>query len=508
MNKGLLFLLLLTPFIPVLGQAPSWTNHMSRTINYPETEYLVGFLSENHYSQESQEDLLFRLKNYSRDQLSESILVDIKSISTLNIHNVNADTHEEFKKKSTSVSNATIAGLKTETYYDSKKKIAYAFSYAKKQDVINYYSHEIARDLDYVHTQYQIVKNQIAAADNERAIKTLYQLQTSIKNIEQSSTMLITLTENYNHPAIKRDEVNTFKINIDNELRAVRNTDQFQLDDAAFFIAYALNSQLEDNKETPLRVNNFTYQDTPMSSSFSRRMKTSLEQKLTQLGFRVASTGSTDQDAYILNGNYWEESDRIKISTILRNQTSSVAIASADCFLPKSTLDINQISYKPENYQEAMVSMQQFAQNEITGGGLILDVFTNKGTDNLIFTNGEEMKLFVKANRECYLRFIYHLADGSKVLLLNDYYISREYVNKAYELPDSFECTEPFGFETLQLNAQSIPFEPLQTRKEYGYDFIIENNEAIIQKTRGFKKSENSETLKAEKRLMITTLSN
>ncbi|MBU2914060.1 DUF4384 domain-containing protein [Reichenbachiella agariperforans] len=502
---SLLLLIALVPLVDSLAQAPVWTNYVHRKANFPESEYLVGFMSENNINGEPEEVVLERLQGYSREQLVESILVDIQSISTLNIHNVNANTHEEFKKNSTSVSNASIVGLKTETYYDKRKDIGYAISYAKKKNVINHYSNEIAKSLNQINTLYTIIQNQIQAGNNENALKSLFETQTLLRSIEQQSTMLITLTGEYNHPAIKRDEFNQHKINIDNDLISIRNTDQFKLDDAAFFIAYSLSIQL-DNTNTSIRVNNFTYEDTPMTSSFSRRLNASIEQKLIQQGFKVISQNIDNQDYYVLNGIYWDGADKLKVSTILRETASSTAIASTDCYLTKSFLDQNQISYKPQNYQEAMVSMQQFAKNEITDGGLKIDVFTNKGKDNLIFEENEEMKLFVKANRECYLRFIYHLADGSKVLLLDDYYISREYVNKAYQLPETFTCAEPFGFEILQLNAQSTPFEPLQTQEQYGYKFIIEDSEAIIQKTRGFKKSTNTEVLKAEKRLSITTM--
>lgn len=502
-------LLLLTCFTLtthiVLSQAPPWTNYVHRKATFPEDEYLVGFMSENNLDEEPIDQLIDRLQGYSKDQLVESILVDVKSISTLNIHNVNANTHEEFKRNSTSVSTASIAGLKMETFYDKKKKIGYAFAYAKKQDVINHYRSELSRNYDQIATQFSMVQNLISSGDSKKALKSLLEMQTSLKNIEQDMTLLITLTGNYNHPAIKRDEVNEYKINIDSELNKIRSTDQNNIEDAAFAIAYSLKLQLDDSN-APIRVNFFTYQDTPMSSPFSRRLQTTLEQKLIQQGLKVAGQGYQGTDALVLTGTYWEETDKIKISTILRSQTESLAMGSAECYLKKSALEANQIGYKPENYEEALVSMKEFASNEITDGGLKVEVYTNKGKDNLIYTQGEEMRLFIKVNKECYLRFVYHLADGSKVLLLDDYYLSREYVNKAYQLPETFECAEPFGFETLQLNAQSEPFEPLATQEQYGYKFILDDNATVIQKTRGFKVSRQTETLKAESRLNITTM--
>merc|ERR1711916_40037 len=120
-----------------------------------------------------------------------------------------------------------------------------------------------------------------------------------------------------------------------------------------------------------------------------------------------------------------------------------------------------------------------------------------------IYSEGETMKVYVKMGKPCYIRFIYHAADGSKVLLLDNYYIDASNVNKVYQIPEEFECTAPFGVETLQVNAQSAKFTPLNVREEYGYAFITDDLEEVIAKTRGFKKKE--KVMLAEKRLMITT---
>lgn len=487
-----------------VAQAPRWTEYTSRTSAYPPEKYLIGYLAENNFNEEPEADLLQRLSGYAKDQLVENILVDIQSISTLNILNVNAETQEVFRKNSTAVSKATIAGLNGETYYDKKKKIGYAFAYAKKSDVIDHYANEIAQYLDQVSTNFTIVKNQKSAGDNQKALKGLFLIQTQLKNVEQAQTMLVTLTGNFNESRIKRTETNAYKVKLEQELNAVRNTEQFSIDDAAFYIANAIQVQLGQS-DRAIQVNNFTYQDTPMGSPFSRKLQSSVSQKLVQSGFSVVTASQTGQ-VLVLNGSYWEEGDQLKVSALLRDQSSAAALASSDCNIPKSTLAASGVVYTPENYKQAMLTMREFAEGEVKGGNLNLDVYTNKGKDNLIFTEGEMLKLFVRANRECYLRFVYHLADGSKVLLLDNYYINRDHVNQVYELPYEFECAEPFGIETLQLNAQGQPFDPLNTQTQYGYEFILDDTKSIITKSRGFKKVEANDEVKAEKRLVFTTM--
>ena len=502
--KQALQLLLIVFTHHLTAQAPDWTNYSMRSNKYPETKYLIGYLAENNYNDEPEQAMLDRLGEYAKDQLVENILVEIQSISTLNILNVNAETQEVFRRNSTSVSNATVAGLKVETYYDSKKKIGYALAYALKTEAIRHYENEVAQNLDQIQTRFTIAKNQMSDGDNQNALKTLFLIQTMLKDIEQSQTMLITLTGDFDYAGIKRKEINEYKIGVEQQLNAVRNTEQFNLEDAAFYIAYALETQL-GNVQQPILVNNFTFQDTPMGSPFSRRLQAAIEQKLVAQGFSIAIK-SDQPEALILKGTYWENGSKIKITTILRDRASTSALASAECLLPIVSLESRGIAYTPENYKQALINMKEFAKDEVKGGNLNIDVYTNKGKENLIFTEGDVLKLFVRANRECYLRFVYHLADGSKVLLLDNYYINRDNVNQVYELPYEFECAEPFGIETLQLNAQGEPFEALNVRSEYGYDFILDDTQTIITKSRGFKKSKSETDIKAEKRLVFTTM--
>jgi hypothetical protein len=292
---------------------------------------------------------------------------------------------------------------------------------------------------------------------------------------------------------------------VDSQINTLRNSNQLSLDDAASFLAFGLGLQTGELKD-PVRLANFTYQDTPMASPFSRKFKSLFEQGLiNEAHYNVVDQTSKAPGGTVLTGSYWEEKDKLKVTALLRDAVTGNAVASASCFIPLTSLQQNDVDFKPENYQNAMTNMKMFAKDELKGGELKVEVLTNKGTDGQIYAEGETMKLFVRANRECYIRFIYHLADGNKVLLLDNYYINRDKVNQVYELPYTFECAEPFGVETLQVNAQTAMFDPLTTKQENGYDFIQENTEQILVKTRGFKPKD-GQLMKAEEIVTITTM--
>jgi len=306
---------------------------------------------------------------------------------------------------------------------------------------------------------------------------------------------------------LRKEDVSTLKTSVQSSINEVLSNDEFSLEDAAFYISRAIALQTENNK-IPISVSNFTFENSPMGSPFSRRFKAAIEQKLIAQGL-VVSTKVNNTEDLILYGTYWEEDEQLKLITVLRSQQTSQALASSECFIPKSDLAQKHIAYLPENYKKALIAEQQLATKEVTGGDLNIEIWTGKGKDNLIYVGDELLKLFVRANKESYIRLIYFLADGSKVLLLDNYYIDRDKVNKVYELPYTFQCAEPFGVETLQMNAQNKPFELLKFTSEYGYDFLTDDMATIMTKTRGIKRlsSDEEELIKAEKQLVFTTIS-
>jgi len=65
--------------------------------------------------------------------------------------------------------------------------------------------------------------------------------------------------------------------------------------------------------------------------------------------------------------------------------------------------------------------MRIFDKDELVQGKLKVEVWTNKGDDNLIFTEGKRPRFYVRDNKECFIRFIYHLADNQAFLLIDNY---------------------------------------------------------------------------------------
>jgi hypothetical protein len=169
--------------------------------------------------------------------------------------------------------------------------------------------------------------------------------------------------------------------------------------------------------------------------------------------------------------------------------------------IKKGGLDI-----QPPNFTQAQQDQQQFTKNEAgESSGMSLDIWTNKGDESLVFTQGESMQVFLRMNAPGYVRLLYHLADGTRALLLDNYYISPAMANKVQQIPQDFECAAPYGAEVLQVIASDKEIPRAETRKIDGYDILVEDLAKYQASTRGMIKSKKSGKL-VEQTLQITTM--
>jgi hypothetical protein len=497
------------------SQVPGWTKYETRQAFYPEKTFLTGFSSETNHFDADINELLEKCKNNAKKALVESVQVSIKSMTVSGIvsenFNKNSETYEYIKHSSVSYSNVDIAGLVMETYYDKKKKTAYAFTYAKKTDVINAYRQKVDSKLQNLEQMFLYAEDAKKEGQNQKAFEKLIECLPVFREVEEAQSILAALGS-FDESSIKSKKTLELKSKVDKGIDLLNNSVKTNISDLAYFVANGLKIQ-KPQPDGAVSLSSFNYQDTKMGSPFSKRLFKELEQKLVSIAsypVRSNETFASGPDAqghkYLITGSYWEENENIKVIVVLRDFATGKAEASIESSLSKEFCTKNNIEFLPENFINANIKNKTFTENEIVGGDLNLEIWTNKGTENLLYSEGDTLRLYIRANKECYVRFIYHLADGSSVLLLDDHYIGIDKVNKVYQLPDEFVCSEPFGVEMLQVNAQTEKFEPLITKLVDGYRFITDDLKAIIEKNRGFKKLDSDKVLKTEKRMVITTM--
>ena len=489
--------------------APKWIDYAHRTAMFPKTNYVVGFTSERINGSDDLEEVFDRLKNHARIQLVESIIVSIKSITTSDIMVSNTITNEDFRKTSVSLSKVKITGLSEETYYDEKDNICYTLTYAKQSEISELHRNIIKNNLSKIIQKIDEAHAFEQANNNNNALERFYECYPLFREVEEAQSLIIAFDrETTDFPALKFDEIAKQKQIVDQSVSKLQGSSKLNLDELCFIMANSLSLQTQ-KVEKDIYMGSFTYADSKMSSTFSKRFVDLFETKLTAKGVAVSriNKANVGLENLYLSGTYWEEDDKIKMIAILRDLVSGKAIASAEGFISKEWFTTNNIDFMPANYNNVSGEVNNFYKNDIVSqGGLYVDVTTNRGNDNPVFVNMDTLKLYVRANRKCYIRLIYYFADGSKVLFFDNYYVAADQVNQLIALPEEFECVAPFGIETLQLNAQTKPFSPLNITEQGGVKFINDGTDDIINKVRAFRPIENKDA-KAEKRVIITTLS-
>lgn len=490
------------------AQVPRWANESARKMEYPESEWVIAFASEQNRDKQEPNILQSKMADLATANLVQSIQTTITSISTSNTIEMDRSLHQTFQHTSTSVSNLKVTGLKAEMMYDTKSRTAYALVYAKRSDLSNHYQDVVKRNLGQIEQKIATINTLIESNSRDEAIKLIAGCQLLFREVEEAQTLLVAINRSVSDDLVRYADYGKFMGEIDELSSKIRKADNLTIDEAASILANELSAQKEKFTD-PIKLSYFTFQETGMNSPFSRRMQIALDQKLISSGINLnqPTSTSTSQNGTIITGTYWEEGNSIRVVCIARSITTGQPVASTEVKLSSEKLMQGNLQTKPENFQDAYSKMRIFSMDEIQGGDLNVELWTNKGSDNLIFTDGEHMKLSVRANKECYLRVVYYLADGQKVLLLNNYYIGTDKVNKVYELPYEFECSEPFGVETLQLNAQELAFGGLSTQKLDGYEFILDDMKTILASSRGMKMVNKNEQ-QAEKRIIITTMKN
>jgi len=337
-------ILLCLPFL-ALSQRPDWTDYYQREAQYPENVFLTGFASQGNVQQNSSE-LFDILTEVARKQLIESIQVKIKSVAELNIQNINTKTNEEFNLSSVSLAEANIVGLQFETYYDRKNKEAYAFAYARRNEVITYYENLIKSNLSKI-SQFQNEASQaISAGNNKEALKALFSCNNLFRELEESRLILTALGITGAN-SLKTSEANQKKLEVKSSIEGLLSSKQLTLQDVGYYLSYGLSLQTGQLNES-IYLTPVTYRDTELLSDFSSAFTPVFENNLVKVATYAIVKAS---DVLVLGGTYWEETDGLKI--IYNLDRSGKTIASMEASLPYEWIEANNLDYIPENIRKA-----------------------------------------------------------------------------------------------------------------------------------------------------------
>lgn len=232
------------------------------------------------------------------------------------------------------------------------------------------------------------------------------------------------------------------------------------------------------SNHVPLR-----YRGTEISSDFGRRFAGAVADQL-----RAASRAGTGASDGVLEGAYWVDEDQLEISLRVRDPATGRVLA-ADRYTVSDEI-AGPVSFVPDNADQAIRNEQLLIGDAVTGGGLSVEVWTNKGRDQevLVFEEGEEVQFYFRVNQPAFLRLTYELSSGEMVLLEPQFYIGTDRVNQIVALPYQFMVVPPFGVERLIVTAFSQEPPPADTivRVISGQQYeVFRSAEDVVVRTRG-----------------------
>lgn len=492
-------------FLPsALAQTPDWSRDGVREQLYPAATFLTGFASEVNRENDAAEKILERVSDLARAQLAESVQISIRSEVENEMERQGEDFSSRFRNTYWSGSAMDIVGLQMERAYDPKTRTAYALAWARRDGVQAYYENQVNRKLQEAETLLQRVQEALKT-DLPAAMTGVQEALLLLSQVSQAQGILLALKPKEDAAREARSE-RSLRLRTRSEtlLRTLQQGKGHSLEDASFFLTQALAGQ-KPRPETPVRILHFTWQDSGIPSPLSRTFLPLLQSRLlTASSWKVLADAGTASKVSLLEGSFWEEGSDIKIVSRLKSPSGQI-LAASEAFVPKAWLESRKLSPLPPDLEKAAALQGLLNRDAIVRGNLHLEAWISKGDASLLFTEGETMKIYVRANRECHIRATYHLATGESVLLLDNYFIPADLVNRNVEIPDEFICSAPFGVETLQVNAQTQAFEPLKIREKDGYAYLLDVKDAVAS-TRGMKKKTAQTVERAEKRIVITTM--
>ena len=137
----------------LFSQSPNWIDQNYRSNNFSKYLYLQGFSSSSWNKKvESKENLLNRLINNAKQELIESLKINITSNSTLYTTQSNNTFDQNFNNTVNSLANEELMGLQVEKYFNEKNNQGYAFVFVEKLYLIKYYLTEIENNIQKINT--------------------------------------------------------------------------------------------------------------------------------------------------------------------------------------------------------------------------------------------------------------------------------------------------------------------------------------------------------------------
>jgi len=495
---------------------PSWYQNPER--EYPRRQYLTGL------GMGTGEDKAERMQVAEENARSDLI----KSIRTQISSEFIDETTETSRRMDVYVQSRVVSNASLEVdgiqivQRRHEGNTAYALAVLPKLEGRQRHAGKMAHLDQEISRGFKEAKQFEVAGQTEEALKAYLPLFPLLTRHEETQAVLLALGDFSTAAFQELDELEEQGIisrtDVDAAIERLTAKDFGTVDAAAAALAFRLGRQL--NPGQCVLVLPFTYAGTRFTSPFSRYLAQVVSQKLADAALRPVQPVRKFQPKtmdyqrelarqagaeVVIRGPYVRKGRLLKVFALASEIQNGRKVGAADVEIERVLLEQEHLNFLPQNYQRALQDAGVFGTDELVLGNLQVEAWTDRGAENVILEEDEEVTLGVRVNQPCYLQLVYHLANGKRALLYNNHFINEAKVNHAVMLPDTFVVAEPFGVEVVQVFASTERFPEVRVRDWEGYDVLEEDLEEYVSRTRGLKRRERTQEV-AETRVTITTM--
>jgi hypothetical protein len=498
-----------------MAQSPDWVTSPGQSPSYPDVTFLTGFGIARLDADRELDESIAHAVAAARRNLVEKVRVTIRSSMVSRTEETGAGIRQEFSSATEAFTALDLEGLSDEHYIDKSAEQVFALATVRRSLLEQTYAQRVERLRRDVRQKVLRAHQAEERGDRTRALREYLDASPPLRQLEEAQAILTTVRGS--STALHAFDVSsagdqTLGEQVRLALTALLARPLSSIDDAVSYLVYCLSEQT-DAGPALVRIENPTFRDTGIGSPFARYLRQRLESQCTSLGrWQVRSTERMGAETAIEDGRvldleafYWDQQGGVKVTALLRDQEKGLLVASAEVLIPARVVKTAGVVLVPDNFTRAMEDERTFTRDEVLTGGLELTVRTNKGGDHPVFVTGERMRVYLRVTMPSWIRFVYHLADGSRALLLDSYYIDGPHTGQEIEVPQEFACDAPYGAEVLQVFASTEPFPKVRTENRDGYDLLAGPLDSFLSATRGRQRGAQG-VLQAERRIVLTTM--
>ena len=509
-NLILFIIIFALPGKSLAQNLPIWASSYGADIAYPDATHLAGFGMANSMGDDSK--ALDKARNQAAASLVKKVRVKVSTQITSEITEMNNDVNDRISVVNRSVSSLQLDGIQYKVA--NSNGVFYALAYVRRSEVAKRYE----RELEQLQAR---IKEGVASAEQfeeegntASAIQQYLKVRPQIGNyLEGFAVMKVAegrggtiFSETGNVQLGNPKEMARLDSRIAKKVNALFDRPVADMDQA--FELLARQFQIQGVRGNSFKVNDFNWQESSFSSEFGAFAARKLNAQL-RLNLREG------EDELIIQSMYWDEDSNVRVISFVQNKKGDEIGSGEVTFLMSSIPAGYEI--RPRNAEQALMDQKVMSEQGLTDGGISVEAWTNKGTenDNLVFRPSDEVQMYFRVNQPSHLRLTYILNTGTKILLIDGFYIGLDKVNQVVKAPFVFSPSPPFGVERMIITAYSKKPQIIATISKTidgeVYDNVIQDGlKEMMAKTRGIKLKKNSDEKMrvGETRLTFTMIGN